>query len=94
MFYDENGNLRGVWKSHPEDTPIIEKVYFWLFLDYETGDEFIVKLEVKYNFLEENEPDIYYLMYQIAKRHYNDVDWLDEIDEKQADALGLEIYTK
>lgn len=94
MFYDENGNLRGVWKKHPEDSPIIEKVYYWLFMDCETGDEFIVKLEVKYNFLEDDEPDISYLMYEIAKKHYNDVDWLDEIDEKQADALGLEIYTK
>lgn len=94
MYLNEKGEWVGAWKRHPEDTPIIEKTHYWLFLDYATGDEFIVQLDVKYNFLEDDEPDILTEMYEIAQKYFEDVEWLDAITEEEAEALGLDTYTK
>lgn len=94
MYLDDNGKWVGVWKTHPEDTPIIEKTYCWLFMDYATGEEFIVQLDVKYNFLEDEKPDIVDKMYEIAQKYFEDVEWLDEITEEEAEALGLDTYTE
>lgn len=94
MYLNDNGKVVGAWKTHPEEKPIIEKTYCWLFMDYATEEEFIIQLDVKYNFLEENEPDITDKMYEIAQKHFKDVEWLDEITKKEAEASGFNIYTE
>lgn len=94
MYLDDNGKVVGVWKTHPEDTPIVEKTWCWLFMDYETGGEFIVQITKKWNFLEDNEPDVTDEMYEIAQKYFEDVEWLDEITEEEADILGLDTYTE
>jgi hypothetical protein len=94
MYLNDNGKVVGAWKTHPEDKPITEKTWCWLFMDYETGTEFIVQITKKWNFLEEPEPNVTDEMYIIAQTYFEDVEWLDEITEEEADRLGLDTYTE
>ncbi len=94
MYLNDNGKWVGVWKMHPEDTPIITKEFIYLFTDLESGEDFIVQVAISWNFLEENDPEPLDAAYEIAKKYFNEVDWIKSLTEEEAEALGLDTYTE
>lgn len=94
MYLDDNGKWIGVWKTHPGDSSIITKEFIYLFADLESGEEFIVQLTKTWDFLEESEPEPRNEAYKIAQKYFEDVEWIKSLTEEEAEALGLDTYTK
>ena len=70
---------------------INEKVISYLFVDLATGEEFIVEITTsRYT----DDEYVANKMERIAKKYFEEPDFLEILTEEEADRLGLDTYTE